>query len=288
MTDRRSFLSRAALGAAGASLAATPAALATTTSTTGAAALSTDRPLDGRAAVVTGARNNIGRAIAVELARMGADVVVHYHRPETRDQAEETARMCQAHGVRTALAVGDLGRLDTNRRMFDTATDTFGRLDVFVHNAGRLELIPIAEVSDEAYLRMQRVNVDATFYGFREAAQRIEDGGRILGISSAVTAGPIPSFGVYTSGKMFMEGMVLTLAKELGSRRITVNAIAPGAFNTPFFHALMTPESVIEATPMGRLGEVEELIPLVRMLVSPEAGWMNGETIYVNNGVVQA
>ncbi|MBE9099085.1 SDR family oxidoreductase [Vacuolonema iberomarrocanum] len=251
----------------------------------------TNRELTGKAAIVTGARANIGRAIAVELARMGSNVVIHYHRPETRDQAEQTAAMCQEYGVQTAFAVGDLGDKANVMSMFDVATDTFGRLDIFVHNAGALVKGPVAELSDEDYVRMQRVNVDATFYGFREAARRIEDGGRIIGIASSVTGGPPPQYGVYTGGKSFMNGMVLAMAKELGSRAITVNSINPGPLDTPFFHEPETPESVAyisQLAPMGRLGEVEELMPAVRMLLSPEGMWMNGETLYINNGYLQA
>ena len=291
-TKRREVLKT--IGLAG--LAATGASAFSDSATTPlqAAAPAAEVPvgaLTGKAAIVTGARANIGRAIAVELARMGSDVVIHYHRPETRDQAEQTAAMCEEYGVSAALAVGDLGDKANVMAMFDVATNTFGRLDTFVHNAGALVKGPVAGLSDEDYLQMQRVNVDATFYGFREASRRIEDGGRIIGIASSVTGGPPPQYGVYTGGKAFMNGMVLALAKELGSRRITVNSINPGPLDTPFFHAQETPESVAyisQLAPMGRLGEVAELMPAVRMLLSPEGMWMNGETLYINNGYLQA
>lgn len=247
--------------------------------------------LAGKAAIVTGARANIGRAIAVELARMGSDVVIHYHRPATQDQAEQTAAMCEEYGVSTILTVGDLGDKANVMRMFDAATDNFGRLDTFVHNAGALVKGPVADLADEDYLRMQRVNVDATFYGFREASRRIEDNGRIIGIGSSVTGGPPPQYGAYTGGKAFMNGMVLAMAKELGARGVTVNSINPGPLDTPFFHSQETPESVnyiSQLAPMGRLGTVEEMMPAVRMLLSPEGMWMNGETLYINNGYLQA
>ena len=229
--------------------------------------------------------------IAVELARMGSNVVVHYHRAETEDQAEKTAAMCEEYGVSTALASGDLGDKATVMQMFDVATNTFGQLDAFIHNAGALVKGPIAGLSDEDYLRMQRVNVDATFYGFREASRRIEDGGRIIGIASSVTGGPPPQYAAYTGGKAFMNGLVLSMAKELGSRGITVNSINPGPRDSPFFHSQETPESVnyiSQLAPMGRLGTVEEIMPAVRMLLSPEGMWMNGETLYINNGYLQA
>ena len=218
-------------------------------------------------------------------------MVVHHHTSATRNQAEETARLVQGHGVRTTIAVGDLGRKANVVALFDAAASAFGRVDIFVHNAGALEKAPLAELSDERYDRMQRVNVDATFFGFREAARRLEDGGRIIGISSSVTAGPPPQYAVYAGGKAFMNGLVLGLAKELGGRGITVNAVNPGPIDTPFFHKPETPESVARIerlAPMGRLGMVEEVAPVVGFLASPAAGWLNGETLYVNNGYTQA
>lgn len=293
--NRRQFLgavgATSVVGAIGAERVIAQNANPSTTPTPVAEATPTNRALTDKVAIVTGARANIGRAIAVELARMGSNVVVHYHRPETRDQAEQTAAMCQEHGVNTALAVGDLGDKANVMRMFDVATDTFGRLDIFVHNAGALVKGPVAELSDEDYMRMQRVNVDATFYGFREASRRIEDGGRIIGIASSVTGGPPPQYGVYTGGKAFMNGMILAMAKELGPRSITVNSINPGPLDTPFFHSQETPESVAfisQLAPMNRLGTVAEMMPAVRMLLSPEGMWMNGETLYINNGYLQA
>lgn len=276
------------LGQAGRTLGnSTPAAVPTNTSTE----TTNSGVLKGKAAIVTGARANIGRMIAIELARMGSDVVIHYHRPETRDQAEQTAALCQGYGVRTALAAGDLGDKANVMSLFDVATNTFGRLDTFVHNAGALVKGPVAELSDEDYVRMQRVNVDATFYSFREASRRIEDGGRIIGIASSVTGGPPPQYGVYTGGKAFMNGLILAMAKELGPRAITVNSINPGPLDTPFFHSQETPESVAfisRLAPMDRLGKVEEIMPAVRMLLSPDGMWMNGETLYINNGYLQA
>ena len=113
----------------GLGVAALAGAAATVTSAQAQAAAS--KPLSGKVAIVSGARNNLGRAFSVKLAEMGADVVVHYHREETRDQAEETARLVEAQGVRSALTVGDLGQADNVRRMYDTAEETFGGVDLF-------------------------------------------------------------------------------------------------------------------------------------------------------------
>lgn len=288
--DRRSFLSKSVAGTLGLGAMAAGPGLAVAQSESSKTKSKTHE-LDGKAAIVTGARNNIGRAIAVELARMGSDVVVHHHTPDTRDQAEETARLVGNHGRKAVITVGDLGKQENVIKMFDAAESAFGRLDIFVHNAGALTKGPLVELSDKEYDRMQRINVDATFWGYREAARRIRENGRIIGISTSITASPPAQYGVYGSGKAFMNLLSSTLAKELGARGITVNTVCPGPIDTPFFHSQETPETVAyisKLAPMGRLGEVREVIPAVAMLVSSEGQWLNGETIYVNGGYAQA
>jgi NAD(P)-dependent dehydrogenase (short-subunit alcohol dehydrogenase family) len=182
--------------------------------------------LAGRAAIVAGARNNLGRGFAVALAEKGADVLVHHHTPDTRDQAEETARMCWEHGVRTAIFTGDLAPSANVRAMYDAAFSSFGRVDVVVNNAGRIKKAPVEE-----FTRM--------------------------------------------------------LAREIGHRRVTVNVIAPGPVDTPFFHSQETPQTVAylaSSTPARRPGLVSDIVPVVAFLASPRAHWISGQTIWVNDG----
>lgn len=159
--DRRNIIK--GLGIAGLSAATAEVANATisvaqaqdTSPTEGASLVSTERPLEGKVAIVTGARANIGRGVAIGLAEMGADVLVHYHRPETEDQAEETARLAREAGAnRTALAVGDLGKRTNVTQMFDIAEQELGGADILVNNAGQIIKKPIAELTDEEYLQV--------------------------------------------------------------------------------------------------------------------------------------
>ena len=289
-TDRRKFIKNGSMALAGVMAMST----SSTMKTASAEQPQTDsqiRTLSGKAAIITGARNNIGRAIAIELARLGADVVVHHHTPDTRDQAEETARLVREKGGRAVISVGDLGEVKNMQMLFDVAEKEFGHVDIFVHNAGRLRKMPLVELSDEEYILMQRINVDATFYGLRESARRLRDNGRIITVGTTITASPPAQYGVYGSGKSFMNHLVKTVAKEVGNRGITVNSINPGPIDTPFFHSQETPQSVAfvqRLAPLGRIGTVEEVAPIVGHIASPEAQWINGETIYINGGYTEA
>ncbi len=246
-----------------------------------------NRELTGKVAIVTGARANFGRAFAEALAKHGADVVVHYHRAETRDQAEETARMVAAQGTRAALVQGDLGQTETVMRTFDTAFENFGRLDIVINNAGAIVKKPIAEVTDADLEQMININTRGTFLCMREAARRISDNGRIINIGTSLLAGMAPNYAAYAGTKATMEEVTRMGARELGGRGITVNTISPGPFDTPFFHSQETPETTQFASNLsvaGRLGQISDLVPLVEFLASPGSQWITGQTIWINGG----
>lgn len=245
------------------------------------------RELTGKVAIVTGARANFGRAFAEALAKHGADVVVHYHRAETQDQAEETARMVEAQGARAALVQGDLGQVETVMQTFDTAFENFGRLDIVINNAGAIVKKPIVEVTDEDLEEMININTRGTFLCMREAARRISDNGRIINIGTSLLAGAAPNYAAYAGTKATMEEITRMGARELGGRGITVNTISPGPFDTPFFHSQETPESTQFASNLsvaGRLGQISDLVPLVEFLASPGSQWITGQTIWINGG----
>jgi NAD(P)-dependent dehydrogenase (short-subunit alcohol dehydrogenase family) len=218
---------------------------------------------------------------------MGADVVVHFHQAETRDQAEETARLVAAQGVRAALTMGDLGQVENVRAMYDTAERAFGGVDVVVNNAGAILKKPLAEFTDAEFERLDAINNRALFYSLREAALRMRDGGRIINTGTSLKAGAAPGYTIYSGTKAPVEEYSRMLAKELGPRRITVNTIAPGPVDTPFFHAQETEASAAFAARLSteqRLGEVADIAPLAGFLASPESQWINGQTVWINGG----
>lgn len=245
------------------------------------------KPLAGKVAIVSGARNNMGRAFAAKLGAMGADVVVHYHRAETRDQAEETARLVEAEGARAALTMGDLGQVENVRAMYDTAEQNFGGVDIVLNHAGAILKKPLAEFSDDEFERLDAVNNRALFYSLREAATRVRDGGRIINTGTSLLAGAAPGYTIYSGTKAPVEEYTRMLAKELGGKRITVNSFAPGPVDTPFFHGQETEQSAAYAARLSteqRLGVIDDIVPIVAFLASPDSQWINGQTVWINGG----
>jgi NAD(P)-dependent dehydrogenase (short-subunit alcohol dehydrogenase family) len=245
------------------------------------------KPLAGKAAIVTGARNNLGRAFSVALAKLGADVVVHYHRTATVAEAEETARLVRAEGSRAVLVQGDLGEVANVRKMFDTCEQRFGRVDVVVNNAGLIIKKPMAQFTEEDFDRLSRINTKALFFGMAEASRRMKDGGRIINIGTSLTAGTAPQYAGYAGTKAPVEEFTRMLTREIGSRGISVNTIAPGPLDTSFFHGPETPESTAFASNLSvarRLGRVDDIVPLLDFLARPESQWINGQTLFINGG----
>ncbi|MEM8505396.1 MAG: SDR family oxidoreductase [Cyanobacteria bacterium P01_D01_bin.1] len=292
-TNRRNFLT--ALGATGAvsALAASKAMAQSSSSQTASAETifatpsAESRALTGKVAIVTGARANLGRAFAQAFARQGADVVVHYHRAETRNEAEETARLVREQGARAALVQGDLGQAANVKNMFDVAFNEFGRADILVNNAGAIVKKAIADVTDEDLEAMININTRGSFLCTREAARRLSDNGRIINIATSLLAGAAPNYAAYAGSKAIMEEITRMGAKELGGRGITVNAVAPGPVDTPFFHSMETPQTTEFAAGLsvaGRLGAVSDIVPIVEFLAMPSAQWITGQTIWINGG----
>jgi NAD(P)-dependent dehydrogenase (short-subunit alcohol dehydrogenase family) len=251
------------------------------------AAAADAKPFKGKVAVVTGARNNQGRAYAVALARLGADVVLHFHRAETQDQNDETARLVRAQGVRVATTLGDLGEVSNVKKIFDTAQSQFGRIDIVVNTVGLIIKKPLAEVTEAEYERSQRANTKATLFVMQESARRMADGGRIIHIGTSLTAASTPNYALYAGTKAPAEEFTRMLAKEIGKRGITVNNIAPGPLDNTFFHAAETSQTAAFAANLsvaGRLGREADITPVVEFLASPQAQWMTGQVLWVNGG----
>lgn len=276
--DRRRALSAVSV------MAGLAAAGADGAQTQGAAAA---RPLQGKAAIVTGARNNQGRAYAVALAKLGADLVLHFHRSESKDQNDDTVRLVREHCVRVATVLGDMAEGSVAKAVFDTAQSTFGKIDIVVNTVGLIVKKPFAQLTEADYVKSERANVKALFHVFQQSAQRLADNGRLIHIGTSLTAGSAPGYALYAGTKAPCEEVTRMVAREVGKRGITVNTIAPGPLDNSFFHAAETPESVRFATNLsvaGRLGKESDTTPLVTFLALLESQWVTGQTLWVNGG----
>jgi NAD(P)-dependent dehydrogenase (short-subunit alcohol dehydrogenase family) len=278
-----SLTALAGIVAAGAASSQTAPAAAPAAAT-GAAA---NKPLKGKSAIVAGARNNQGRAYAAALAAMGADVVVHYHRAETKDQAEETARLVRAQGSKAVLVQGDLADVPNVKKLFDAAQSNFGKVDILVNTVGYIIKKPIADITEADYERSHRANSKAILFTMQEAARRMADMGRVINIGTSLTAGAAPGYSLYAGTKAGAEEYMRMMAKEVGKRGITVNNVAPGPLDNPFFHGQENAQSTAFAAGLsaaGRLGKESDITPVVAFLASPESQWINGQTLWVNGG----
>jgi 3-oxoacyl-[acyl-carrier protein] reductase len=238
-----------------------------------------------RTAIVTGASKGIGAAIAQRLAADGFHTVVNYS--SSAAEAEKVVAAIEAAGGHACTIGGDVSDAAAVRTLFDQAEAEFGPVDVLVNNAGILKVAPLAEVTDEDYQRLIAVNLTGTFNGMREGARRVRSGGRIINFSTSIIGNYIPAYAIYAATKAAVEAMTHVLAKELGPRGVTVNAVAPGPIATEMFLTGRSEEVLRRATadiPLGRLGEPADIARVVSFLASPESGWVNGQIIKANGG----
>jgi len=237
-------------------------------------------------AIVTGASRGIGAAVAQRLARDGFAVAINYASGSA--QADALVAELTAAGARTLAVQADVANAEEVRRMFDAVEKQLGQVDVLVNNAGVLKTVPLAEHSDALYDQSFDINVRGTFNTLREAATRLNEGGRIVNFSSTTLALNMPGYAIYNATKAAVEAFTHVFAKELRGRNITVNAVAPGPIATSLFLDGKTDEQIqtfAKMPPLQRLGQPEDIASVVSFLAGPDAGWVNGQILRANGGV---
>ncbi len=240
-----------------------------------------------KVAIVTGASRGIGAAIAERLGKDGFTVIVNY--AGSAAAAEEVVRKIEQAGGKAVAAQADVADADAVRRMFDSAETAFGGIDVLVNNAGIMVLSPLANADDVSFDRQISVNLKGTFNTLREAAKRLRNGGRVVNFSTTVVGLKLETYGVYAATKAAVETLTAIMAKEMRGRSITVNAVAPGPTGTDLFlngKSVELVERMAKMNPLERLGTPADIAAVVAFLAGPDGGWVNGQTLRANGGVV--
>ncbi|MGR9505477.1 SDR family oxidoreductase [Rhizobium leguminosarum] len=242
---------------------------------------------NGKVALVTGASRGIGAAVARRLATDGFTVVINYS--SNAAPAEELVQEIEQAGGKALTAKADVSDAEAVRRMFDAAEAAFGGVDVLINNAGIMMLSSLAEADDANFDRQIGVNLKGTFNTLREAAKRLRDGGRVVNFSTSVVGLKLETYGVYAATKAAVETLTAIMANEMRGRNITVNAIAPGPVATDLFLNGKSDELIAhmaKMNPLERLGTPEDIAAAVAFLAGPDGGWINGQTLRANGGVI--
>lgn len=246
------------------------------------------KKLNGKVAIVTGASKGIGAAIARHLAAEGAAVVVNYS--SSKEGADRVVDEIAKQGGKAMAARANMSKKTDIERMFAETKKAFGRLDILVNNAGVYEFFPLENVTEEHFHKHFDVNVLGPLLATQEATRYFgPEGGSVINISSSASMSAPPAASVYSATKAALDTITKSLAKELGPRKIRVNAINPGMVETEGLSAggfLGSDfQKMFEAqSALGRIGQPDDIAPAVVFLASPDAGWITGETLVISGG----
>ena len=243
--------------------------------------------LTGKTAIVTGGSRGIGRAVCLELARRGCNIVLSF--AGNTAAADQTAAECRALGVQALAVQGNVADADAVKALFDAALKQFGAIDILVNNAGITRDNLLMLLKEEDFDAVVDTNLKGTFLCMKAAVRPMmkQRRGRIISLSSVVglhgNAGQVN----YAATKAGVIGMTKSLAKELAGRNITVNAVAPGFIDTDMTAVLpdKAKEAILSSIPMARLGAAEDVASAVAFLASDEAGYITGQVLAVDGGM---
>ena len=247
-----------------------------------------DLGLRGKVAVVTGASKGIGAAIAKSLAAEGASIIVNY--ASSKAGADTVVSAITAAGGKAVAVGGDVSKAVEAKGIIDAAIKNFGRLDILVNNSGVYEFSPIEAVTEEQFHKIFNINVLGLLLVTQAAVPHLGEGASIINIGSVVSSLTPPDSTIYTGTKGAVDAISRVLSKELGARKIRVNSINPGMVETEGVHTAGFVGSDFEAgvvaqTPLGRVGQVDDIATVATFLASDDAKWITGELIRVGGGL---
>ncbi|MFJ7936629.1 enoyl-[acyl-carrier-protein] reductase FabL [Sporosarcina sp. NPDC096371] len=241
---------------------------------------------DHKVAMVTGSSRGLGKALAIELARQGYDIVVNYAR--SKSAAEETVKEIEALGRKAIMIRANVGDVAKLRVMFEQVKEEFGRLDVFVSNAASGVLRPVMELEESHWDWTMNINAKAMLFGAQEAAKLMDKGGKIIGVSSLGSIRYLENYTTVGVSKAAIESITRYLAVELAPKGIAVNTVSGGALDTEALKHFPNREELLEDarknTPAGRMVEIEDMVKTAMFLISDGADMIRGQTLIVDGG----
>ena len=242
--------------------------------------------LKNKVAIVTGSSRGLGKAVAKLLALNAANVVINYS--SNKIQADEVVSEIVQSGGQAFAIQADISNPAEISKLFDQTIERYGQIDIVINNAGIMITKFTRDTSEEDFDRTFSINTKSVFFSMREAATKMADNGRIINISSSVTRVMFPTYGVYSASKAAVEQMTKVFAKEIGSRGITANTISPGPINTELFLQGKNEEAIQRIaglTALNRIGETDDIAPVILFLASDESQWITGQNFGVNGGM---
>ena len=244
--------------------------------------------LSGKVAVVTGASKGIGAAIAKQLAAEGASVVVNY--ASSKAGADKVVNEIKKAGGQAVAVHADLSKAEDSKKLAEEAKKAFGKVDILVNNAGVYEFRPLGEIDEQHIARIFNLNVTGLLLTTQEVVKLMpESGGSVINVSSVVAKTPPAGSAVYSSTKAAVDVISRVLAQELGARKIRVNSLSPGFTITEGVKSSGIEEaftaSTVARTPLGRVGQPEDIAKVALFLASEDSGWITGETLLAGGGV---
>ncbi|KAE9365746.1 NAD(P)-binding protein [Stipitochalara longipes BDJ] len=244
--------------------------------------------LKGQVALITGGAKNLGAQIALELAPLGVELALHYNSPKTKEDAVklETQLKQEFPSTKVIFYAADLTTAAAVDKLFADVIKDFGKINVVVNTIGMVLKKPITAISEEEYDAMFAVNSKAAFFILKAGAINVQEGGKLITIVTSLLAAFTGYYTSYAGSKAPVEHFTRGVSKELMGKRVSVNTIAPGPMDTPFFYSQETPEAVAyhkSNALEGRLTDVKDIAPIVKFLCT-EGQWITGQTIFANGG----
>ena len=244
--------------------------------------------LSGKVAVVTGASKGIGAAIAKALAHEGASVVVNY--ASSKDGADKVVQEINSNGGKAVAVGGDVTRQADANSIIDAAIKNYGKLDIVVNNSGVYEFAPVEEITEDQFHRMFNVNVLGLLLITQAAIKHLGEGSSIINIGSGVTRITPPNSAVYTGTKGAVDAITGVFSREFGAKKIRVNSINPGMVETEGTHTAgfigsEFQTALVGQTPLGRIGQPDDIANVAVFLASDDSAWLTGEQLLATGGL---